>query len=279
MPGTGADEPPEPLYQGKPAKGATYLMKPIVATTLPIVVATLGIACAIGAVSKSSASLEPQAEIRIADEREPEIEKPKVRLESPRRSAREVEVAATPKTDAPKPWTSSQTVSRPSRITVPRNYQPTLRGQDISEEDLGRHVLNLAALDRSKLQGLRLRYLSLPSRIETVLLGRELPPEDYSYEQALESLCDEIEELLVQSHRDYFMGRRFPYSSASEGPLTPRLPGNSQFTTQGMHVVGNWYVDAGFHSSDYPDLEAKLNAARRMRIERVDFLDRSLNVH
>lgn len=250
-------------------------MKSVTAIALPVLVATLGIVSAIGAVSKSAAEIEPGKAAEFTRRNRDEVARPPIHLESPQRS---VSAPAAEPRPASKSWTAGNSVPRPSEVIVPRSYQPSLRGQDIAEEDLGRHVANLAKLERSQIQALRSRYLSLPSRIESVLMGRELPAADYAYEQALEGLCDEIEAELVQNHKEYYQSRSFPYVKAGGTPLAARPLGNSQFTTQGLHVVGNWYVDAGFRSEDFPSLEAKLKAAMQMRIERVDFLDRSLNV-
>ncbi len=251
-------------------------MKSVTAIALPVLVATLGIVSAIGAVSKGAAELEPSKAVELVHRSRDEVARPSIRLELSQRSISEPVVKSQP---APKSWTSGSAVPRPSEVIVPRSYQPSLRGQEIAEEDLGRHVAGLAKLERSQIQALRSRYLSLPSRIESVLMGRELPAADYAYEQALEGLCDQIEAELVQSHKEYFQSRSFPYVKAGGTPLAARPLGNSQFTTQGLHVVGDWFVDAGFRSEDFPSLEAKLKAAMQMRIERVDFLDRTLNVH
>ena len=254
-------------------------MKPVHAAALPALVAVLGLVAALGAVRRG---YEPPVE--------PDVPRPGTlptvlepaqgaRLTSAQRSLQSVEprpqVATTAERPAP---AASATKSQPakSEVGLPRDYKPSLTNADLDEVALSAHVETLMPLGADQLQSLRQRYLGLPSRLEDLLTTQELPEGDFAYEQALEGLCDEIEVLLKDCHRDYYQQGRFPHRRADGNPLAARPVGDSQFTTHGLFLTGGWYVDAGFRSADYPTLERKLSEALQLRIQRVDFLEREL---
>jgi hypothetical protein len=251
-------------------------VKPAHLSAIPALVAVLGLVAAMGAVSREAAP------VAVDEAPRPVAGGSRIAPAKPARlsGARPAQLASPPPVEAaPAAASQNRTASVPtpakSEVGLPRDYRPAASGP-LDEQELGEHIASQMPLERAQLESLRLRYMGLPDRIEDLLERYELPEGDFAYEQALEGLCLEIETVLVDCHRDYYANLRFPHRPAAGVPLRARPVGDSQFTTHGLFVAGGWYVDAGFRSADYPELERKLSQALALRIERVDYLEREL---